>query len=378
MSVLMPASAAELADLLARAAREQFAVVSGTNQRVPPAASTLAISRLDPSRLNKILEHDVADQVIKVQSGIPISKLQNELAGKRQFLPVRVPKDWCLLDVIERAETGALEHGFGGARELILGVEAVTGRGITINAGGRVVKNVTGYDVTKLLVGSRSWLALPVAVYLRLYALPETSGTLCWTFDSPWKLTTAVNALYRSGIPFAALEYTQNDLLQIGRGRLLLLAQIMTLNTVREELLDQAQKLIGPAEELLTSGEEDQLWSYLTKAFLGSDCAQTVSVAAAPSVIPDAASRISAHCRWLARPIKGKLYAVTPEPLAVIDELRRLSIETGQTMAAAHADNSYNYKIEYMPSDDSARRRIKQRIKDKFDPDGVLNPFVVV
>src|SRR6185437_13915140 len=182
----LPASTEELSALVKAASQDGIAIVAGAPGRIPPEAKPRDVIFCDLSKMNRVLEHEAADQVIQVESGIKISDLNLKLTSQKQFLPLRVPKNWTLLDAVNRGETGTLEHGYGSMRDLVLGASVILSDGSATKCGGRVVKNVTGYDVAKLVVGSHGWLGLPASVHLRLYALPESSVTLVWSFDSLW------------------------------------------------------------------------------------------------------------------------------------------------------------------------------------------------
>lgn len=124
---------------------------------------------LDLDDLSKIVEHEPSDLVVGVEPGIKLTNLNEKLAHHEQIFPVSAGRQMRLIDLLTLGDGGALETAYGALRSNVLGLHFVDQSGILIKSGGRVVKNVTGYDVTKLFVGS-PWFGIPVLVYLRLFA----------------------------------------------------------------------------------------------------------------------------------------------------------------------------------------------------------------
>ncbi len=125
---------------------------------LPPSRYDIA---LDLSRMNRVLAYDPQDLTLGVEPGVRIEDLLRALAEKKQFLPLAVPfSDRATVGGIVAANSSSpLRHAYGGVRDFCLGMEFVTGEGVQAKSGGRVVKNVTGYDLHKLLIGSLGTLA---------------------------------------------------------------------------------------------------------------------------------------------------------------------------------------------------------------------------
>ncbi|MSO57572.1 MAG: FAD-binding protein [Thermoleophilia bacterium] len=133
---------------------------------------------LDPTGLDALLEHEPGDLVCTVEAGIRLSTLQQALAPHGQRLALDPPGDPTIGACIAAALAGPLRHRFGSPRDLVLGVTLVLADGTVANAGGKVVKNVAGYDLGKLVCGSRGALALIARVSLRLHPVPAATATL--------------------------------------------------------------------------------------------------------------------------------------------------------------------------------------------------------
>jgi FAD/FMN-containing dehydrogenase len=373
----LPSSVTELSALLAAAAKDGLIVVGGAAGRVPPQGDPRPLIYCQLDKLNQVLDHAVADQVIEVQTGIKVAELNRLLKKNGQFLPLRVPEEWTLLDAIGRGEAGTLEHGYGAVRELVLGVGAVLADGTIIATGGRVVKNVTGYDTTKLIVGAHGSLTLPFSAHLRLYALPESALTLCWSFDSLFQASQAGLKLLHSGLPFACLEVVHNPRQQSGGGRFMLLVQIFSLAAVSSEIVGSATELLGAAQQQLQGKEQDELWNDLCNYFLNAPVDQLLQVVAPPAILPDIAESLPRGSRWQMRPGRARLNAVCPAVSDAIRALADFSSRRRQTLTVAAADNMYNYAVHQLPADDAVQTALKRRIKQELDANNTFNPFVL-
>jgi glycolate dehydrogenase FAD-binding subunit len=156
-------SLAEAADLLATANAERQAV---------------CIDEGLTDGLDRILEYEPGDLTCVVEAGIRLSALQATLGEHGQRLSLDPPGDPTIGACLAANLSGPLRHRFGAPRDLVLGVTLVLADGTIANAGGKVVKNVAGYDVGKLVCGSRGTLGLIARVSLRLHPLPVTTRTL--------------------------------------------------------------------------------------------------------------------------------------------------------------------------------------------------------
>jgi glycolate oxidase FAD binding subunit len=183
-AVALPESIEEVSAVLATAGQQRAAVVpwgAGTAMALGnlPRAYDLA---LVTSRLNRILEYEPADLTLTVQTGIAMGDLTSELKRNNQFLPLDSPPDATLGGVLATGSFGAWRHAYGPARDWVLGVRVVHADGRVTKAGGRVVKNVAGYDMTKLYLGSLGTLGVTVEASLRVTPLPavhETWAAVC-------------------------------------------------------------------------------------------------------------------------------------------------------------------------------------------------------
>ncbi|MFL5482181.1 MAG: FAD-binding oxidoreductase [Gemmatimonadaceae bacterium] len=150
-----------------------------------------------------------ADLTITVRSGTRLSDIEATTREKKQWLPLDAygSPDGTIGATIATASAGPLSSNFGLPRDLVLGLEFVNGRGEVVRAGGKVVKNVAGFDLSRLLTGSWGSLGVITEVTLRLYALPEVDRTFVVHLGGSEKQTTAfLRALVAAPLsPFAFL-----------------------------------------------------------------------------------------------------------------------------------------------------------------------------
>jgi glycolate oxidase FAD binding subunit len=166
-------------------------------------------SDLTADRLDRILEHDPGDLTCTVEAGVRLSELRATLAAVGQRLSLDPPGDPTIGAVLAANLSGPLSHRFGAPRDLVLGATLVLGDGTIASSGGKVVKNVAGYDLARLVAGSQGRLAFVARASFRLHPLPQAAGTLVVDADD---LAPVASALLGSQLQPSAL-----DLLHPGR-----------------------------------------------------------------------------------------------------------------------------------------------------------------
>ncbi len=158
---------------------------------------------LSTDALDRVLEHEAGDLTCTVEAGIRLSALQARLRGAAQRLSLDPPGDPSVGACLAARLSGPLSHRFGTPRDLVLGVTLVLGDGTVASSGGKVVKNVAGYDLGKLVCGSEGRLALIARVSLRLHPLPAAAATLVVETDDA---AAVVRHLLRSQLQPSAVD----------------------------------------------------------------------------------------------------------------------------------------------------------------------------
>jgi len=209
-AAVRPGSAEEVAEIVKLAARERLAIVASAARTklgigMPPQRYDIA---LDMARMDRIVAYDPGDLTLSVEAGTPLRKIASTLSEHRQFLPLAVP-------FMDRATAGGtiasgvdspLRQFYGTARDFTLGVEFLTGEGIAAKSGGRVVKNVSGYDIHKLMIGSLGTLAVITRINFRTFPKPRATRTFVAAFRGAEAACAFRHAIAKSALRPQSLE----------------------------------------------------------------------------------------------------------------------------------------------------------------------------
>ena len=206
--VAFPASVEELSELLRLSYKENWPVVPAgaatwLDVGNPLTDASLAIS---VSRMDKLIEYEPADLVATAQAGIAVSKLNSQLVD--QWLPLDPPDDGrsTIGGIAATGVSGAQAYGFGSPRHQVVGMSVALADGRVIKAGGRVVKNVAGYDLCKLFVGSYGTLGVITEITCRLRPRPAEERTIIANSDDLAPLLEAGKAILGSELLPVAVE----------------------------------------------------------------------------------------------------------------------------------------------------------------------------
>jgi glycolate oxidase FAD binding subunit len=183
-----PANETELARVLEYASRAGMLVTPrGSGTKLDWGATPQAIDlMISTAKLARILEHAPGDMTVTVEAGVSIAQLQSALSLHRQRLALDPlwPERATVGGVIATNDSGASRVRYGSIRDLIIGITVVLGNGTVAKSGGKVVKNVAGYDLPKLMSGALGTLGIITKAVFRLHPLPAESRTLSFSFLS--------------------------------------------------------------------------------------------------------------------------------------------------------------------------------------------------
>ncbi len=207
--VAAPGSVEGISRLLSWANERGLAVIPcGTRTKLdrgtPPARYDIL---LDLSRLSGVIEHAAGDLTVTVRAGTRLDDLQAELAKAGQFLAVDPPVPGTVGGLIACGDSGPRRFRYGGVRDLLLGVSFVRADGTLARGGGKVVKNVAGYDLPKLFTGALGTLGVIVEATFRLYPLPSVSATAVVSGVSERAAADALSAIVTSSVTPTVLDY---------------------------------------------------------------------------------------------------------------------------------------------------------------------------
>lgn len=207
---VQPDSVEQVAEVLSLAARAPWAVVpwgQGTQMHLGgvPARYDLALSL---AGLNRIVEYDAANLILIAEAGVPLREVYRQALPERQFLPLGFAGTPATLGGLLATNTSGVKRArYGALRDLLLGVKVALPEGALVRFGGRVVKNVAGYDMNKLFVGSLGAFGVVVETCYRLAAMPEDDRLLAVVFPRLSQAVAAAAAVQASPLQPSALMF---------------------------------------------------------------------------------------------------------------------------------------------------------------------------
>lgn len=269
--IVSPSISKELAHVMMHAHAQHWVVLpGGSGSKLGwgglPKDVDLVIST---QRLNRVIEHAVGDLTVTVEAGVKFADLQDLLLKSGQFLPLEpaYPQDATIGGIIATADSGSLRQRYGGVRDMLLGISFVRSDGQIAKAGGRVVKNVAGYDLMKLFTGSYGTLGILTEVTLRVYPVPEAVGTVV-LIGGAEAIASATQTLLASSLTPTAIDLLSTNLVtQLGMGQGLGL--IVRFQSVAQSVKEQSSRLLEVGQTLnlqgtlYTESEEASLWQSL-------------------------------------------------------------------------------------------------------------------
>jgi glycolate oxidase FAD binding subunit len=267
--LLYPQTIAELSGAIALAYEHRLRVLPCGNATKLDWGGL--VSRADvvisTSKLNRVIEHCVGDLTVTVEAGVKYQDLQTVLAKEGQFLAIDPPyrANATIGGFLATGSSGSLRHRYNSVRDMCLGIEFVRADGEVVKAGGRVVKNVAGYDLMKLFTGSYGTLGIASTITFRLYPLPEytqivvVTGTAESIAQAQQKISTSVLT------PTACDLLSATAIADLGLGQGIGL--VLQFASLKASVIDQCDRIAGLAKELnlevQTLGEAKEFWELL-------------------------------------------------------------------------------------------------------------------
>jgi glycolate oxidase len=413
--VVWPASTAEVAAVLQIAVRHRVPVTargSGTGMSggaIPGDGAIVVAS----GRMNSILEIDAENHVAVVQPGVTLAELDAAAAGRGLVYPVFPGEMSASVGGTIATNAGGMRAvRYGVTRQHVLGLEAVLASGEVIRTGGKFVKCSTGYDLTQLIVGSEGTLAIVTEVTVRLYPRLPCQATVLAPFGSLEQITAAVPAIIASGLRPLVLEYVdmltmaaiaEREALDLGvpaavRERALAYL-VVTLEERTDERIDgdlsMLAELLGTAgaEEIyvLPDGAARRLIEAREKAFWAAKAAGANDIVDA--VVPRAAmaaflSEVAAVARRRSGLVAGcghagdgnvHLAVFEPDPAARTALMRDIFAAAAVHGGAVSGEHGIGItkKGYFRELADPDTMQLMRRVKQLFDPLGILNPGVL-
>ncbi len=243
-----------------------------------PSPATQSLSVADD---NGIVDYVADDLTITVRAGTTFEQIKSATRANNQWLPLDPfgGDAGTIGATIATGSSGPLSHGYGPARDFILGIEFVTGRGDIVRAGGRVVKNVAGFDLMRLLCGSWGTLGVITELTLRLYAVPKKERTLALMVP-PGKLAELTGLLRKASVAPIAMELVSSRAAQrIGLAE----ADTILLRIAgNEAVVDSQTRTIGEIGRVAEASPDG--WENLRR--LDGDAKISLRVSGLPTDVP--------------------------------------------------------------------------------------------
>jgi glycolate oxidase FAD binding subunit len=354
-----PATREELGAALAAAAEAGTPIRfrgAGTKLGWPRPAPPEALE-LSTTGLNSIVEHNAGDLTAVLQPGVRLADAQATFAKAGQMLALDPPDAGATVGgVVATADTGPLRARYGGPRDLVVGMRVALSDGTLAKSGGKVIKNVAGYDIAKLFTGSFGTLGAIVELSVRLHPLPpETSTALGGSADAD-ELARGAAALAQSALEHHGLDVRW----EAGRGTVL----ARFAGAAPGPQAEAAEVLLrreGLSTEILD--EDASVWDEQRAAQRGP---LVVKVSGLPTSLPAllrAADELGASL--VGRAALGVSWLRLEEPsAAAVERLRRDWIAVVQ-------DRPAELDVDPWGVLDPAALTLMQRVKERFDPAGV-------
>ena len=320
----------------------------------------------DTRRLSRILEHNEGDFTAVLEAGVPLAEAQAAFGRAGQMLAIDPPLgagDAATIGgVMATNDSGPLRHRYGGMRDLVVGVTVVLSDGTIAKSGGKVIKNVAGYDLAKLFTGSFGSLGLIARVAVRLHPLPAGAASLTARSGDPGELARAARGL--AALPLEA------DCLDVGWEGDAGWLGLRFGGTTAAERAEEARAHVALDAEI--EADDDGIWAR-RRALQRAPDGFVVKVSGRPTdleaVIRAAAaaggtvvSRAGLGLSWVALPAAGDVAALraalAPRACAVLDGADRLD--------------------DPWPPVDPGALAVMERVKARFDPGRAFRPGAFV
>jgi glycolate dehydrogenase FAD-binding subunit len=386
----------------------QWALSEGKSLEIVAGGSKRGIGRplqteltLDLSALSGVTLYEPAELVLSAKAGTPLAKIETLVSSHGQQLAFE-PMDYGpLLTGIAGSATiggtlaanvsGPRRIKAGAARDHFLGFTAVSGRGETFKSGGRVVKNVTGYDLCKLMAGSWGTLAAMTDVTIKTLPLPETEITVLIRGLDPRQAVAAMTEAMVSNCDVSAAAHLPEEAARrlpigeiAGAGSAVTALRLEGFSpsvAQRKGMLEALLKRFGELAEVgaLVSralwqairdvkpfaasrdGMDRPLWRLSTAAASGADLAERIAAATAAEMLFDWAGGLM----WVAMQSSDDAGARV---------IARAIAATGGHATLIRAAPAVRAAIDVFPTQDAGLASLTKRVKESFDPNGVLNP----
>jgi glycolate oxidase FAD binding subunit len=386
--LVYPNTQEELAAVIACAHRNRWRILPcGSGSKLSWGGLVQGVDVVvSTQRLNRLIEHAVGDLTVTAEAGMKLSELQAILAKEGQFLAL--DPAYCqtatLGGIVATADCGSLRQRYGGVRDMLLGLSFVRADGAIAKAGGRVVKNVAGYDLMKLFTGSYGTLGIISQVTFRVYPLPEASQTLVLTGTAD-NIAQATQTLLASALTPTAIDVLSTGLvtrLGMGEG----MGLMTRFQSVTESVKEQSARLLEVGRHLGLQGssysgnDEATLWHQLVEPM--QESAKKSGITCKIGVLPVAAVATLTQLDRLASQSAiafihagsglGLLQWENPDG-EVLGRMRSHCQSHSGFLTVLEAPMEFKQQIDVWGYTGNALD-LMRKIKQQFDPENIFSP----
>ncbi|AFZ34997.1 FAD linked oxidase domain protein [Stanieria cyanosphaera PCC 7437] len=378
-----PSTVETLSEIVKQAQRQQWRIlICGNGSKLDWGGLVTEIDLvISTQKCNPVIDHAVGDLTVTVAAGVKLTELQDKLALTGQFLPIdpAFPQQATIGGIVATADTGSWRQRYGGVRDLVLGLSIIRADGKIAKAGGRVVKNVAGYDLMKLFTGSYGTLGIISQVTLRTFPLPEASQTMVLRGEVD-RLTQAAQTLRSS-----SLTPTKADLISSSAMNRLGIAKEMGLivrfQTINASIAQQSSQLAEIAQQLhlqvsyYQDRDESDLWQRLLEIIRIPSSQEAIICKI--GIVPNQAVKLLNNLNdGLAMIHLGSglgHWQLEEEDLVILAKMRPLCEQNRGFLTILTAPQSTKQQLEVWGYTGNSIKMM-QTIKHKFDPNQILNP----
>ncbi len=335
-------------------------------------AAPLDLGTLAPAGVERV---DGGDLVATAGAACPLDALEVALRAHGTWLALDPPgaPDRTLGGALAAGGAGPLAAGFGPPRDQVIGMTFVAGNGTAVTVGGRVVKNVAGFDLAKAVIGAHGGFGAIARVHLRLRAVPEADRSRAWSGSLPRVADAAAGLLAAGALPAAGEVVSPTVAVALGlpaeEWALLIRAQGTAAGTAEE--LDAAG---GAAADLAEAPLATEAWGRW-RAVMGEPPV-VVRIGAEPSAWPDAVrlvqDRLGAGCRVSVTAPRGTVRAAGEAGAGVLLALRAEAARRGWPMTLERAGAALRSGVGVWGALAPGARVLTERLRATFDPAGVF------
>jgi glycolate oxidase FAD binding subunit len=346
--------------------------IAGGGTKLGWGAPVDADVTLATTGLDAIVEHNPGDLTAILGAGVRLADAQAAFAKEGQRLsldpPLGAAGTATIGGVVATADAGPLRHRFGAARDLVIGVTLALPDGTLAHAGGKVIKNVAGYDLAKLTTGAFGTLGAIAQVAVRLHPMPAGTASAAARSDDASALARAAARLAHSPLETDALDVAWRD----GRGGIV----ARYGGSAAAEQAGGAAALLGDGDglEARVIEDDDAVWAQ-QRAGQRSQTGVVVRVSALPSDLERVLRAADAAGAGLVgRAAVGTSWLVLPEDVEAVAALRE-ALEP-RPCTVLDAPEAVRSALDPWPPVPPGLLALSRRLKERFDPDATCNPGI--